>query len=234
MAVDAHSADTELSGAEKSPASDATEDVDRSEPAHTTDKDIDGDDVESADEDEQDNPAEPGVKKSRNRPAILSAMTSTPIRSMITAGFVVCIVLAGVAGWSSYRAYESHRVQQQRELFLQVGRQGAINLTTIDYHHAPEDVARILASSTGILYENFQQRAQPFVQLVQEVRAITRGTVTAAGLESVQGDEAQVLLAVKVERWVNDAQQEPNQFRMRIHVQRVGEDMKMANVEFVA
>ena len=62
------------------------------------------------------------------------------------------LALGGLAGWLGFRAYESQKLEAQRQLFLQVGRQGAINLTTIDWEHAEADVQRILDSATGTFY----------------------------------------------------------------------------------
>jgi len=39
----------------------------------------------------------------------------------------------GLVGWLGFRAQESHRAEVQRGLFLEVARQGALNLTTISF-----------------------------------------------------------------------------------------------------
>jgi Mce-associated membrane protein len=52
-------------------------------------------------------------------------------RSALIVGLVVVVALAGLCGWLGYRAYQSHQAKEQRELFLEVGRQSAINLTRI-------------------------------------------------------------------------------------------------------
>ena len=58
------------------------------------------------------------------------------------------VALAGLTGWLGYRAYEARQAEQLRQQLVQVGRQGAINLTTIDFQHADADVQRILDSAT--------------------------------------------------------------------------------------
>jgi Mce-associated membrane protein len=132
------------------------------------------------------------------------------------------------------RAYQSHQVQQQRALFLQVGRQGAINLTTIDFQHADADVRRILDTASGPFHDDFVQRAQPFVDVVKRVQSKSVGTVTAAGLESESPTQAQVLIAVSVTTSMPGSPEErPRAWRMRITVEKLGEDTKVSNVEFV-
>jgi Mce-associated membrane protein len=159
--------------------------------------------------------------------------TRNPVVAML-AGLVVVVALAGLAGWLGLRASESHQANERRALFLQVGRQGAINLTTIDYAEADTDIHRILDSATGTFYDDFSKRSQPFVDVVKQAQSKSVGTVTAAGLESETGTDAQVLVAVTVKTSNAGAAEQPSRaWRMRIQVQKVGDQAKVSNVEFV-
>jgi Mce-associated membrane protein len=61
------------------------------------------------------------------------------------------------------------------------------------------------------------------------------GTITEAGLESQTADSAQVLVAVTVTTSnVGAPQPDPHAWRIRISVQKVGDQAKVSNVEFVA
>lgn len=156
------------------------------------------------------------------------------VRLAIAVGLVTMVALAGLAGWLGFRAYQSHQTQHQRALFVAVARQGALDLTTIDYNEADADVQRILNSTTGSFYDDFSKRSQPFVDVVKQARSKSEGTVTEAALESEQGDTAQVLVAVTVKTSNAGAQEQaPRLWRMRIGVQRVGDGAKVSNVEFV-
>ena len=149
-------------------------------------------------------------------------------------GLVVVLALGGLVGWLGWRAYQSHQAEQQRALFLQVGKQAAINLTTIDFEHADTDVKRIIDSATDTFYDDFSKRSQPFVDVVKQARSKSTGEVTAAGVESETGDSAQVLVAVTVKTSNAGApEQEPRAWRMRISVKKVDNDAKVSNVEFV-
>lgn len=150
-------------------------------------------------------------------------------------GLVVVLALAGLVGWLGFRAYESQKLEAQRQLFLQVGRQGAMNLTTIDWEHAEADVQRILDSATGTFYDDFQQRAGPFIEVVKQAQSKSVGMVTEAGLETESDAEARVLVAVTVQTSnAGAAEQQPRLWRMRVTVQDVGDDqVKVSNVEFV-
>jgi Mce-associated membrane protein len=156
------------------------------------------------------------------------------VRLATIVGLALVVALAGLTGWLGFRTYESHKADAQRKLFLQVGRQGALNLTTIDWEHADADVQRILDSATGTFYDDFQKRSQPFVTVVKQAQSKSVGTIAEAGLESESGDGAQVLVAVQVKTSNAGApEQAPRAWRMRISVQKVGNEAKVANVEFV-
>ncbi len=145
------------------------------------------------------------------------------------------LALASLAGWLGYRSYESNRAEAQRNVFLQVGRQGALNLTTIDWQQADADVQRILESATGTFYDDFQQRAEPFVQVVKQAQSKSVGEIAEAGLLSPVGDnEAQVLVAVRVQTTNAGAPEpQPRSWRMKITVQEVDGQAKVADVDFV-
>ena len=149
-------------------------------------------------------------------------------------GILVAVVLAGLVGWLSYRFQVSHRDAERRDLFIQVGKQAALNLTTIDYREADSDIKRILDGATGQFHDEFAQRSQPFVSVVKQAKSKSVGTITEAGLESQTPDAAQVLVAVSVKTSTADgAEQDPRAWRMRISVQKVGDQAKVSNVRFV-
>jgi Mce-associated membrane protein len=152
----------------------------------------------------------------------------------LIAGLIAVVALAALTGWLGFRTYQSHRADEERKLFLQVGRQGALNLTTIDWEHADGDVQRILDSATGTFYDDFQQRAQPFMEVVKQAKSKSVGTIAEAGLLSSNDNEAQVLVAVTVKTSNAGApEQDPRAWRMKITVEKIGDEAKVSNVEFV-
>jgi Mce-associated membrane protein len=160
--------------------------------------------------------------------------STAPLRLAAIFGVTAVVVLAGLNGWLGHWVYQSHRAEQQRELFVEVARQGALNLTTIDWQHADAEAQRILDSATGSFYDEFSKRSQPFIDVVKQAQSKSVGTIAEAGVESVSGNEAQVLVAVTVK--TSDAQgvqQDPRGWRMRITVQKAGPEAKISNVAFV-
>ncbi|KUH83417.1 MULTISPECIES: hypothetical protein [unclassified Mycobacterium] len=167
--------------------------------------------------------------------AVLARQPMSQLRRAALVAVVMVVALGGLAGWLGFRANESYQTEKQRELFVQVARQGALNLTTIDWQQADADVQRILDSATGTFHDDFAARSQPFVDVVKKVQSKSVGTVTEAGLESLSDDEAQVLVAMSVKTAMPNAPEpQPRSWRMRISVQKVGDDeVKLSNVAFV-
>ena len=163
-----------------------------------------------------------------------SAGPGRNVRLAIRVGLAIVVVLAGLGGWLGFRMHQSHQAVQQRNLFVEVARQGALNLTTINYTQVGADVQRILDSATGTFYDEFQKRSQPFIEVVKKAQSKSEGSIVDAGLQSETGDQAQVLVAVNVNTSVaGAAEPEPRAWRMRISVQKIGDGAKVSNVEFV-
>jgi len=156
------------------------------------------------------------------------------VRLATMVGVAVVVALAATAGWLGFRAYQTHQAEAQRQLFLQVGRQCAINLTTIDWQHAEEDVQRLLDSATGKFYDQFSQRKQPFIDVVKKAQSKSVGTVTEAGVESQSGNEARVIVAVSIKTTnLGSTDQTPREWRMQISLEKSGDQIKASNVSFV-
>jgi Mce-associated membrane protein len=158
----------------------------------------------------------------------------SPARAAVVIGAVGALALASVLGWLVHLDRKSADAAQRRQVFLEVGRQGALNLTTIDWQHAEQDVARIMDQSASPFREDFAQRSPAFVELIDKSKSITVGTVTQAGIESSTADSARVLVAVTVKTSNAAAPQQPDRsWRMRVTVQKSGDQTKVSDVEFV-
>jgi Mce-associated membrane protein len=156
------------------------------------------------------------------------------LRLALTATAVAVVALGALVGWLGFRAHESQQTDRQRAMYLAAARQGALNLTTISYTEVDADIKRILDSATGTFYADFQNRSQPFVEVVKQSQSKSQGTVTESALESANGDAAQALVSVAVTTsTAQAAQQQPRLWRMRISVEKMGDSAKVSNVEFV-
>ncbi|WP_319449824.1 MULTISPECIES: mammalian cell entry protein [unclassified Mycobacterium] len=152
----------------------------------------------------------------------------------ITVGVVIVIALGSVAGWLGYRVIADRRAQATRAAMIDAARQGAVDLTSIDYTRVDADIQRILDASTGTFRKDFQDRSKPFVDVVKQAQSKSEGTVTAAGLESQDGDTARVLVTVSVKTSnVGAQEQQPRAWRMLIDVQNADNAIKVSDVQFV-
>jgi Mce-associated membrane protein len=156
-------------------------------------------------------------------------------RAVIAVSVATIVALVGLAGWLGFRVRQDRQAQAQRDLYVQVARQTAINLTTISYTEVDADIKRILDSATGAFHEEFQNHSQPFVEVVKRVQSKSQGTIAEAALLSDSKDHAQVLVAVGVTTSMAAAppDPEPHRWRMRITLDRAGDSAKVSNVEFV-
>jgi Mce-associated membrane protein len=122
---------------------------------------------------DRDAEADEGIKSART--------PSSHLKLTTLVGIFVLVALAALLGWLGFQSCASNQAKERSDLFLQVGRQGAINLTTIDCAEADTDVRRILDSATGTFYDDFSKRTQPFVDVVKQAQSKSVGTVTEAG-----------------------------------------------------
>lgn len=166
---------------------------------------------------------------------IAATMATPGLRSGLVFVLVVIAALSGVGAWLGVQAYDSLQVREQHARFLEAGKEAAVRLTTITHTNADADVKRILDSATGQFADDFRARSRPFVAMVKQVQSTTVGTVADVGLESVDGDKARVLVAVSVQTTLGAGGAQPTHvWRMRIDVQKIGNETKVSNVEFVA
>jgi Mce-associated membrane protein len=190
-------------------------------------EDIDAEDID-AEVDDAEGAAEVGTRK-----PVREWFSGVP--KPIAVGLAIIVALLGLGGWLGFRVHQDNQVQAQRNLYVQVARQTAINLTTIDYSEVDADIKRVLDSATGAFHDEFQNRSQPFVEVVKKVQSKSEGTISEAGLLSYTKDQAQVLVAVAVKTSMAaaPADQEPRRWRMRLTVDKTGDSAKVSNVEFV-
>ncbi|MDR3663394.1 MAG: Mce protein [Mycobacterium sp.] len=149
-------------------------------------------------------------------------------------GLVVVAALGALVAWLGQRELQLRRDDALRQMYLTAGRQGAVNLTSIDYNHVEPDVQRVLDSATGSFYNDFQRRAASFTDVVKQMKSASVGTVTEAGVDSATDRDAVVLVAVTVHTDVGSGQPQPDRaWRVRLSMLKVGDGAKVSNVEFV-
>ncbi|QLL06368.1 Mce protein [Mycobacterium vicinigordonae] len=155
-------------------------------------------------------------------------------RQALAVSVALVLALAGLVGWSGHQLIHYRAETHKRAQFVAAGEREVVNLTTIDWQRADADVKRILDGAMGRFFDDFQRRSAPFIELVKQAQSKSVSSATAAGLESLDGDTAQVLVAVTVHTTLAGvAEPRPKSWRMRVAVQRTAQGDKVSNVEFV-
>jgi len=155
-------------------------------------------------------------------------------RVLAAAGILAICGLLGASGWMLWHHHTVLAERQRSAAYVAAARQGVVNLTSLDFNKAKEDVQRVLDSATGEFRDDFQRRADDFASVVKDSKAVTQGSVTASAVESMSKDSA-VVLVLANERVTNaaGAKDDPRAFRFRVSVVRDGDQLKISKVEFV-
>lgn len=188
-------------------------------------------------------PETPEPAKAAESPAAPTEATRRRLRVPNVSGLskpltaAAIVAICGLLGTSGWMLWHHHTVQAERQrsaAFIAAAKQGVINLTSLDFNKAKEDVQRVLDSATGEFRDDFQRRADDFTSVVKDSKAVTEGSVVASAVESMSNDSAVVLILAN-ERVTNlaGAKDDPRAFRFRVSVVHDGDQLKISKVEFV-
>ncbi|MFZ1177146.1 MAG: hypothetical protein WAO15_12955, partial [Mycobacterium sp.] len=223
--------------AAKAPAAD--EDADETAEAKTDDDVTDTVEATDADEAETEEEASDGTPEdaeSESKPARSWRRVRLPPLSVTWKAAVIVLICAfvGASGYMMWQRHETTERNQRTANFVAGARQGVVNMLSLDFNRAKEDVQRVIDSSTGQFRDDFQQRAKDFTTVVEQSKVVTQGTVNAAAVQSIDGNSALVLVAA-TSRITNaaGAKDEPRNWRLRVTVTDDGGQYKMSKLEFV-
>jgi Mce-associated membrane protein len=158
-----------------------------------------------------------------------------PSLSTIAQAVAVLLICAFVAasGYMVWHHRDSTQRQQRVAKFVDAAKQGIIYMTTMDFNRAKQDVQRLLDSATGQFRDDFSEAA--FTKAVEQSKVATEGTVTGAGVESMDDHSARVLVSATshIVAGATGPKDEPRPYRFRVIVTDEGGQYKMSKVEFV-
>jgi Mce-associated membrane protein len=232
-------AEAEAEAKDAEEASDADEDATDTAEADTTDgrlTDEDATDTAEAETTDEASEETPEDAESESEPARSRRRVRLPSLSVMWKAAVIILICAfiGASGYMVWQHHETVERNQRAANFLAGARQGVVNLTSMDFNKAKEDVQRVIDSSTGQFHDDFQARAKDFTTVVEQSKVVTQGTVNAAAVQSMNGDFALVLVAA-TSHITNaaGAKDEPRNWRLKVTVKDDGGQYKMSNVEFI-
>jgi serine/threonine protein kinase, bacterial len=122
----------------------------------------------------------------------------------------------------------------QWQPYVEAAKRFSVQLMSIDVRSADADIQRILSQSTGDFRDNFISRRSDFLEAVRDNQVTSDATVKGAGLESIDGTTAQVLVAVSSRLTDSTGTtRDPRLWRLRMHVVQADQAYKISTVEFV-
>jgi Mce-associated membrane protein len=149
------------------------------------------------------------------------------------AAVVICTSLSA----SGYIVWHHRIVGQQRERsaeFATTARDAVTAMMSIDPSKAREDMQRFSDTTTGIFKASVLMSAENFVKAIEQSKVRIKGTVQDVAVESMTKDSALVLVVAKSEIIKPDqAKPETRSWRMVVHVERDGSQLKVSKFEFV-
>lgn len=151
-----------------------------------------------------------------------------------TVAILCTLALLALSGLMVWKHQGAEKLRQQQAEYAAAGRQSVVTLMSLDFNKAEEDVQRIIDNSTGQFKTDFESQAADFVKVAQDSKVITEVSVNSTAVESMSDQKAVVLVAAS-SRVTNTAgaQQEPRTWRLSVNLEREGDQIKMAKVEFV-
>lgn len=229
--------ETETETAEKDTAEDGTDtaepetDDDIDDVSDTSEATVEGETKAEEDSDETAEEAQAEDESARSRRRLRLPSWSVAWKAAV---IVLICAFIGASGYMMWQRHETVERNQRAANFIAGARQGVVNLTSMDFNKAKEDVQRVIDSSTGQFRDDFQARAKDFTTVVEQSKVVTQGTVNAAAVQSVNGDAALVLVAA-TSHITNaaGAKDEPRNWRLKVTVKNDGGQYKMSNVEFI-
>ncbi|MBY4208029.1 hypothetical protein HQO44_16305 [Rhodococcus fascians] len=157
------------------------------------------------------------------------------LRRSLFAAAALGVVAFGVStGLLLHQHQKMDAAQDLQQRYLQTARQSVLDLTTISASTVDGDVARVLERSTGTFRDQFGERSDDFVSVVQQADVQATGSITEAGIENADDHAASVLVAATSSVTNSSgAQEEPRVWRLRVTLDNTGESILVSDVEFV-
>jgi Mce-associated membrane protein len=153
-------------------------------------------------------------------------------------GATASIVLMCVTGTATGIMWWQHRQaaqdRQHSGEFAGAARQGVVDLMSLDFAHAKDDVQRVINDASGDFRKDLESHRDDFIAAVQDSKVVTTGEVKAVAVQSMSADDATVLVAAssKVAN-AEGASQEQRTWRVTVTLTRIGDQVKMSKVEFM-
>ena len=179
--------------------------------------------------------------RQRGKPADLSRVevrSKRPLRAAVAVPVILVMLLLGATSFAAAEFTRSSpgpsTAAPQWQPYVDYGKQFVAWMLSISAATVDSDIQRIVDGSTGSFHDDFVNRSADFKNVTLSSKVTSHGTVTAAGLESLDGATAQVVI-YGTSAVANSAgpQQQPRNFRFRTTVVKIGDTYKVSQLEIV-
>ncbi len=149
-------------------------------------------------------------------------------------GVLLLVALLAVSGWLLWQHHQAVQRAERATEFATAARQGVVNLMSLNFNHAQDDLQRVIDSTTGTFRQDFEKSKNDFASVMNESKVVATSEVKATAVESVDDNSAVVLVAA-ASQVANAAslQPTPRAWRLSVTVQQESDGIKMSKVEFV-
>lgn len=133
---------------------------------------------------------------------------------------------------------EEVRSERMAATYSETAEDLALTLMAMDYTRAQDNVQEIIDVTTGKLREQWQGEADNIVHNMEEAKVVTKAAVIDSAVESMDANQAVVLLAIRTQRTSADEAADPNQplptlWRLALTLVHEGGQIKVSNLEYV-
>ncbi|CAN5328372.1 hypothetical protein BH09ACT8_BH09ACT8_35840 [soil metagenome] len=161
-----------------------------------------------------------------------------PVVKILAASVAALVICAG-AGASGFMIWKHHTFEQSQQRsaeFSAAARQGVVNLMTVNFDSAKDDVQRLLDSSTGKFHDDLQSTAADLITSLEQSNVTTTVTVQSSAVESMSADTGVVLVAARSEASAEKkgSPRPPADWRLAVTLTRDNGQLKMSAVDFVS
>lgn len=179
---------------------------------------------------------QPAMPAASNRTAPVTATKRPMVRAATVVPMILAVLLCSGVAFAATQVLrpdpQPSTVTPQWQPYVDYAKQFTIALTSLSAQSADSDIQRIIDGSTGQFHEDFASRRSSFAQTVVGSNVTTEGTVNSAGLDSINGTTAHVLVAA-TSKVTNNAgpSQGPRSWRLVLQVEKIGDRYKVSKVD---
>lgn len=147
----------------------------------------------------------------------------------------LALVLGGVGFHLGGALEEAKNAAEERRAAVQVAKAHAMHLMSISHDSVDQDIRRLLATSTGPAKEAYTRNAAKLKATTVDDKVVQTGVLRAAGLVSMEGGVARVLVVADVLiRWEGSKTPAQERFyRWDMKVTKVGGTWLVSEAEQV-